>query len=456
MKPAAGLRFPVDATVTAEVEALRPRTVAFSVRAGSGFVDIPAPVGRAQQLAGATIEGQLDGLETLTVDRGSLDLGGGTVIDFRSDIDLKDRGVDITADVDIAALAIDRVNELWPGAVADGVRDWITGHIPTGALKDIHAEVELGDTGVGFGLRRLAGRFAYSGLRLDLFPQASPIEGITGSASFSQSRLDFELAGAQIDDLRVTGGTVIISHLDDPPTQLQVDATVEGPAATALALVNGEPLALVAPSIIAAKDVSGTATTRVQLALPLDGPSSGTVQSFDVGSKIRDFAWSKPVFGPPTSDGELSLHVTPSGLTVSGTSNFGSAPATIDFDEYFSDNDLLRRVVVHGEFDREALQSLGMPAMGFLEKAVGVDVTYTADRRGGTKVDGSCRSRTGGNRHLRDRLEQTSGRRRAVDRLGEHPGRWWVADRSHSTVGRWSPSGRTSGARCLTTGSQIL
>ena len=388
MKPAAGLRFPIDATVTAEVEAGQPRTVEFSLRAGSGFVDIPAPVARAQQLEGATIEGRLDGLDTLTIGRGSLDLGGGFVIDFRSEIDLADRVVDITAVADIAALAVERIDELWPGAVADGVRDWITGHVSSGAIEDIHAELELGDTGAGFGLRRLAGRFAYSGLRLELFPQASPIEGITGSASFSQSRVDFSLTGARIDDLRVTGGTVVISHLDDPPTQLQVDATVEGPAATALALVNGEPLALVDPSIIAAKDVSGTATTRVQLVLLLDGPSSGAVQGLEVDSKIQDFAWSKPVFGPPMTKGELSLHVTPSGLTVSGASNFGSAPVTIDFDEYFSDSDLLRRVVVRGEFDREALQSLGIPAMTFLEGGVGVDVTYTANRRGGTTVDG--------------------------------------------------------------------
>ncbi|MCK5377734.1 MAG: AsmA-like C-terminal domain-containing protein, partial [Acidobacteria bacterium] len=389
LKPAAGLRFPIDATVTAKVEAGQPRTVEFSLRAGSGFVDIPAPVARAQQLESATIEGRLDGLETLTISRGSLDLGGGFVIELRSDVDLTGRVVGITADADIAKLAVDRIGELWPGAVADGVRVWITGHISSGAVEDIHAELELGDTGAGFGLRRLAGRFAYAGLRLELFPQASPIEGITGSASFSQSRLDFELAGAQIEDLRVTGGTVIISNLDDPPTQLRVDATVEGSASTALALVNGEPLALVDPLIIAAADVSGTNTTRLRLALPLDGPSSGTVQSLEVDSKIQDFAWSKPVFGPPTTKGELSLHVTPAGLTVSGTSDFGSAPATIDYDEYFSDSDLLRRVIINGEFDREALQSLGIPAAAFLEGAVGVDVTYTTDREGRTKVDGS-------------------------------------------------------------------
>jgi len=388
MKPAAGLRFPIDATVTAEVEAGQPRTVEFSLRAGSGFVDIPAPVARAQQIEGATIEGRLDGLDTLSIGRGSLDLGDGFVIDFRSDVDLTGRVVDITADADIAKLAVDRVGELWPGNVADGVRDWITGHISSGAVENIHAELELGDTGAGFGLRRLAGRFGYSGLRLELFPQASPIEGITGSASFSQSRLDFALAGAQIEDLRVTGGTVVISNLDDPPTQLRVDATVEGSAATALALVNDEPLALVDPSFIAAADVSGTTITRIQIELPLDGPSSGTVQGLDVDSKISDFAWSKSVFGPPTTKGELSLHVTPSGLTVKGTSDFGSAPATVDYDEYFSDSDLLRRVVVHGDFDREALQSLGIPAMAFLEGAVVVDVTYTTDREGRTKVDG--------------------------------------------------------------------
>ncbi len=185
-------------------------------------------------------------------------------------------------------------------------------------MKDIHAEVELGDTGSGFGLRRLTGRFAYTGLRLALFPQAPPIDGITGTAIFDEARFEFSPTGAQIDDLHVTGGTVVISGLEDPPTLLEIDATVEGPVATALALVNGQPLDLVAPSIIAAKDVSGTATTRIQLELPSTDRHPARFGAFAVGSKLSDFAWSRPPIGPPTSKGELSLQVTPSELTVTG------------------------------------------------------------------------------------------------------------------------------------------
>ena len=389
LRPAAGLRLPITAAITATIEHYRPRTVDFSLTAGSGAVDIPAPVGKTQQLAGATIEGRLDGLETLTISRGSLDLGGGAVIDFSTGIELEGRGAQITANADIATLTIERVDELWPGAIAAGVGEWISGHFPTGTVNDIHAEVELGDTGSGFGLRRLTGRFAYTGLRLALFPQAPPIDGITGTAIFDESRFEFSPTGAQIEDLHVTGGTVVISGLEDPPTLLRVDATVEGPVATALALVNGQPLDLVPPSIIAAKDVSGTTATRIQLELPLDGRSSGKVRSFDVGSKLTDFAWSRPPIGPPASKGELSLQVTPSGLTVAGASTFGSAPLTIAFDEYFSGNDLLRRIAAHGDLDREALHSLGLPELKFLDKTIGVDLTYTADRQGGTKIDGS-------------------------------------------------------------------
>jgi hypothetical protein len=389
LRPAAGLRFPIDATIKATIEAREPRTVDFNLRAGSGSVAIPAPVGRTWPLAGATVDGHLEGLETLTIDRASLDLGGGTVVGVTSKVNLAGRAVTVAARAEIAALTLERVDELWPGEIAAGVGEWIADHIPTGSVKDIHAEVELGTTGAGLELHRLTGGFAYSGLRLSLFPQAAPIEGIDGTASFTEAGFTFSPTGAELDDLRVTGGTVVISGLDHAPTLLAVDATVEGPVDTALAFVNGDPLALVDPSIIDAKDVSGTATTRIQLELPLDGPSSGEVQSFDVASKISDLAWSRPIIGPPTSDGELTVHVTPLELTINGATKSGQAPLTIDLDEFFSGGDLLRRVVVRGDVDRAGLESLGVPTFGFLEDTVGVAVTYTADRAGGSRIDGA-------------------------------------------------------------------
>jgi len=389
LRPTEGLRFPVDATITTTIETWKPRTVDFKLRAGSGSVAIPAPVGRTWPLAGATVEGRLEGLETLAIDRASLNLGGGTVVDVTSRVGFEGRAVTVDARADIAALTLDRVDELWPGEVAAGVGEWISGHIPTGSVTDLHAEVELGTTGAGLALHRLTGGFAYSGLELAVFPTATPIEDITGSGSFTASGFTFAPTSAVLGDLRVTGGTVAISGLDHAPNVLEVDATVEGPVATALAFVNGDPLALVDPSVIGAKDVSGTATTRVQLELPLDGPSSGEVQSFDVATKISAFAWSKPIVGPPTSDGELTLHVTPLELTINGTTKSGQAPLTIDLDEFFSGGDLLRRVVVRGDVDRTGLESLGVPTFGFLEDTVAVEVTYTADRTGGSVIDGA-------------------------------------------------------------------
>jgi len=142
----------------------------------------------------------------------------------------------------------------------------------------------------------------------------------------------------------VTKGSAIISHLDDPPTRLNVDAVVIGPVNTALAMVNGKPLDLVDPSIIAAADIGGTATTEVKVVLPLDGPSSGEVETFDVRSTLKTFSWSKAPLGLKATEGDLLLHVNAKGLEVGGSSKFNGVPAKITFDEFFSGGEVLRSV----------------------------------------------------------------------------------------------------------------
>ncbi len=388
LKPVAGLRFPIKATLTADILGWQSGTIDFGLRVGSGHVDLPDPVAQTTSLSGATLAGRLTDLQALTVSQGMIDLGGDTKIDFSSTIRFSDPMPAITAEADIAALSIERLQELWPPNVAEGARTWVSNHILDGAVSNVHAKAEIGDTRGRLGLRSLTGQFTFSDLQLVVFPGISAITGINGTASISKAQLGFDLTDAHLGDLTVTGGSVVISGLDKGPTVLRIATSVDGPVPDALALVNDKPLALVDPKFINAKEVSGTSTTLVSLSLPLGGPDSGTISTFDITSKITDFTWSTPPIGPATSEGEFSLHVTPTGVDLKGTSNVGLAPISIVFNEYFSGTDLLRKIDVRGTLNREAWQSLGVPELDFLSGTLGVDVNFTTDRQNTSKIVG--------------------------------------------------------------------
>jgi hypothetical protein len=387
LAPLAAVHVPIDGELSFDIADLRPKSIDFKITAGAGTVEIPAPVSRTQSLAGATIEGRVEGLDTLDLRRADFDLGEGVVIELSANASLEDGKLHAQATAGIKAVTLERIATLWPPGIADDVREWIAGHIPSGKVEDISVELELGPTGDTIGLRRLDGKFTYGGLRLELFPQV-PIEQITGSATFNAQKFDFAIAGARLADLEVTKATVIISHLDDPPTMLDVDAVVSGPVNTALAMVNGEPLDLIDPSIIAAADVGGTATTEIRVVLPLDGPSSGEVETFDVRSTMKAFSWSKAPLGLKATEGELLLHVDAKTLDVRGSSKFNGVPAKIAFDEYFTGGNLLRSVKATADLDPAALEALGLPSVPFLTGTAGLDMSYVAHRDGQVKVDG--------------------------------------------------------------------
>ncbi len=388
LAPLAAVRLPIDGKLSFDIVDLRPKSIDFNITAGAGSVEIPAPVSRTQSLAGATIEGRIEGLDTLDLRRADIDLGGDVVLELSATISLEDGKVHAQATAGIESVTAEQIATLWPTGIADSVHEWIAGHIPSGKIEDISVELELGPAGDTIGLRRLDGKFTYGGLRLELFPKVPPIEQITGSATFNAREFDFAVASARFADLEVTKASAIISHLDDPPTMLKVDAIVSGPINTALAMVNGEPLDLVDPAIIAAADVGGIATTEIRVVLPLDGSSSGAVETFEIRSTVKAFSWSKAPLGLKATEGDLQLHVDAKGLEVGGSSKFNGVPAKITFDEYFAGSDLLRRVKGTATLDPAALEALGLPAVPFLNGAAGLDVSYVARRDGQVQIDG--------------------------------------------------------------------
>ena len=387
LAPLAAVHVPIDGELSFDIADLRPKSIDFKITAGAGTVEIPAPVSRTQTLSGATIEGRVEGLDTLDLRRADVDLGGGVVIELSATISLVDGELNAQATAGIKAVTLERIAALWPPGIADDVREWIAGHIPSGKVEDLSVELALGPAGGTIGLRRLDGKFTYGGLRLELFPQ-TPIEEITGTATFNAQKFDFAIAGARLADLEVTQASAIISHLDDPPTMLKVDAVVSGPVNTALGMVNGQPLDLVDPAIIAAGDVGGTATTEIRVALPLDGPSSGEVETFDIRSTVKAFSWSKVPLGLKATGGDLLLHVDAKVLEVRGNAKFNGVPAKITFDEYFTGGNVLRSVKATADLDPAALEALGLPSGPFLTGAAGLDVSYVAHRDHQIRIDG--------------------------------------------------------------------
>ena len=388
--PLTAVRVPVDGQVEFDIADLHPRSIGFNLTAGAGSLEIPAPLTITQRIVGADVEGRIQELNTFELQSAAIDLGGGVIVTLEGDARLGDGTITADATAGIDAITLQRIATLWPAGIADGVHTWIAEHLPNGEVHDIKVVLGVAPAGGKTALRRLEGGFSYVGLRLDLFPEAPPIQQITGSATFNAHEFDFKVGEARLVDLAVTEASAIISNLDDPPTKLEVDAVVDGPVGSALALINGKPLDLVNPSIIAAPTVGGSATTKLQVALPLDGPRSGEVSTFDVRSHLAAFSWSKAPFGLRVTEGDLELHADARGFEVTGSSELNGVPTDITYNERFGDSDLLRTVEATANVDPAAITALGLPEIPFYDGTSGIDVSVAMHRDGTVRVEGTA------------------------------------------------------------------
>jgi len=388
--PLSALHVPIDGQIEFDIADLHPQSIDFNLTAGTGSLTIPAPLSKTQRIVGADLEGRVKGLDALELRSAAIDLGGGVIVAMKGAARLSGGEVSADATAGIETITLERVATLWPAGIADGVHAWIAGHVPTGAVHDIEVGLELELAEGRTALRRLDGSFSFADLRLELFPEAPAIQQITGSASFNAQEFSFKVGEARLEDLAVTEATVLITHLDDPPTRLEVDAAIEGPVGTALALVNDKPLALVNPSIIAAADVGGKAATKLQVTLPLDGPSSGHVSSFDVRSDLDAFSWSQAPFELKVTSEDLQLHADASGLEVKGKSELNGVASDITFSERFGDPDLLRTIEATADLDLAAIAALGLPEIPFCDGTSGIDVSVAMLRDGTVRIDGKA------------------------------------------------------------------
>jgi len=124
LAPLAAVHLPIDGEFTFDIADLRPKSIDFTVTAGAGSVEIPAPVSRAQAIAGATIEGRVEGLDRLDLRRADFDLGGGVVIEISATASLENGELHAQATAGIKAVTVEQITTLWPPGIADDVREW--------------------------------------------------------------------------------------------------------------------------------------------------------------------------------------------------------------------------------------------------------------------------------------------------------------------------------------------
>lgn len=148
-------------------------------------------------------------------------------------------------------------------------------------------------------------------------------------------RLD--ITHGRVGDLRVTGGDVDFLHLDRHPQVADINLSIDGPLREALRLVDSKPLGYVSRYGLGIEGVRGSTSTRLAISFPLLGSLKLDDVDVRADSTIRDAVLPNAAFGQSLTDGDLSLSVTKTGMTVEGEAAVAAVPAKVKWEENFVD-----------------------------------------------------------------------------------------------------------------------
>jgi hypothetical protein len=220
----------------------------------------------------------------------------------------------------------------------------------------------------------MSGSMAFDGLVLDVLAPKLPAQGISGTATFEDGTLAFDIAEGALGGFQVDVAHATITGLEsrEAPKHLSVDVTGHHDVKTARELLSGEPLDVLRTDRY--DRVSGQVSTRLQLGRPLSGPERRL--EWETRARLSDASWPDAPLGFRATEGDFTVEVSPRIFVFQGTTLANGLPVEIEHRQDLAGGDPALVMEVRTRVDDAGLLTLGLPEQTYLSGTTGLYVRY--------------------------------------------------------------------------------
>ncbi len=369
-----------------------------------GSLMLPAPIGHRLPLASLSLKGRYLGkTQRLEITAVEADLGGpsakaSVVVDgFTGIKNIAAANMSIDVKGSIEDVPFDQLDRYWPAALGKNAHRWVMAHMSGGDIHQVRAEMQFWSDSGAFELVSLDGDIEVSGVSVDYLAPMPKVRNVAAYMKFDEKSFNIFISKGESEALKITGGAVLISGLDEYDQIADVTIAIEGGFGDQLAYLDNEPLRYAQVIGVDPTTARGTAETELKLnfivenALTLDGIK------VSAKSTVRGLSAAKAVLGRDIIGGEVDILVDKKGMDITGKINIGDIPATLVWRENFGDKPPFRRrydLKAHIADTRQIAQ-MGLDVAPFTDKfvqgALDADIRFTIfddiDRRLEIKAD---------------------------------------------------------------------
>lgn len=215
----------------------------------------------------------------------------------------------------------------WPAGLANDARQYVIRNIRVGTVSNgrFHAAFTLGGPNPGFG--PFTGTFDATGITLDWFKQAVPITDLAGTLDFTgNDALVIHTTAGHLGRMGLRG-TMVITTLSQHDQNAEIAATLDGPVAGAVALLDALPLQL-GKNGVALENATGHITAKIDASLPLKKNLVLSDVHLATTAALTGLRLPLPIAGLALDHANMTLTTSLHHLSLHGAGRLADAPAT--------------------------------------------------------------------------------------------------------------------------------
>jgi Protein of unknown function/AsmA-like C-terminal region len=303
-----------------------------------------------------------DDLNTITVDRLNLDLPTAQ-LSLNGEANLAPSVPEVHFEVQTALLPVPTLIRYWPEKAAEHAREWVAKNLEDGNAENVHFVFDLGPkapTGK-FDVTGIDGDFRVKDAKVAFFRPLPSGVGVSATAKFTTDTLSFDIDGGTVGGLTVDNGTVAITGMNVHDQDLSVEAVAHGSLASAFEILDNPRLNFIKPLGIKPSEAGGDMATRLRVAMPLNEHIPIEDVTILANSNLRGASIPRIALGLDVTDGNMSLMVDKTGLSLKGKAKVGGEDADVALEENFDkDASFLRRIYYKGTLGDAARETAGL------------------------------------------------------------------------------------------------
>ncbi|WP_421998082.1 DUF3971 domain-containing protein [Reyranella sp.] len=369
------------------------RHVTVDVSGPDGTVTLPGVLPASHAVKAVNFQATMDtASNTARIERADFEFGAAKV-KISGLGERKPEGQTFTGRAEVRQIPVDHLGDYWPLEFAAGGRDWALANLSLGEI-DVAADFALSTAGNDLEqtrVDRLVGMIDYRGLKVHYMPHMPELEGVSGTARYEGGSLHFDVATGSAVGLTVTGATIDLKDLNDPPPQYaSIRIPITGAAQDVVRFLARPKLGLPKEVLYDYRRLGGTVAIDVSLHFPLLNALAVEDLEIKADATLSQFSLKGAIGAVDLTDASVKINYVESELAVSGTGKLDGTPVEIGWREMFGAKVPFRqRYELKGTLPAALVAKAGFPPLEpYVTGPIGTAISYQVATNGTGEVVG--------------------------------------------------------------------